>query len=130
MNRREALGAVAAATAAVAGCSSPTVTERPTGEVDVTFRTEADTEYTVRLSLTDGGGTVVEEFESPVPPGRSDGPSFYAGGLADGPYTLAVETAADAVELEWDPGDCASLAVGVTVTADGRLRVERDCSTA
>ncbi|MFC7137369.1 hypothetical protein ACFQRB_14780 [Halobaculum litoreum] len=80
MNRREALGAVAAATAAVAGCSSPTVTERPTGEVDVTFRTEADTEYTVRLSLTDGGGTVVEEFESPVPPaGRTDRASTPAG---------------------------------------------------
>ena len=126
VNRREALG-LAAATA-VAGCSRPTVTERPTGEIDVTFATEATTEYVVRLSLVDAEGTVAEGFESAVPPDQSNGPSFYAGGLTDGPYTVTVETDANAVEFEWVPGDCRTLAVAVTVLSDGRVRAERTCS--
>ena len=128
MLRRDVLASVAVVAGAGAGCSGPEVTERPTGEIDVAFRTEATESYRVRLWLEDANGDVVEELDSEFPPQQTQGPSFYGAGFTDGPYTVTVATDVARTSFEWSIDDCASLDVEVTVLADGALEVERACS--
>ena len=128
MHRRNVLVAVAGGVMGVAGCSSPEVTERPTGEIDVAFRTAASRNYRLRLWLEDANGDVVEEFDSAIPAGVTPGPSFYAGGLSGGPYTVTIQTDADRTSFEWSIAECASLDVDVNVLADGTLDIVRACS--
>ena len=128
MNRRAVLGLVATAGGVLGGCGQPTVTERPTGEIDVEFRTEATRSYLIRFRLRDANGDVADEFESEFPPDQPGAPSFFGAGLVDGPYTVTVETDADSTSFEWSITDCPRLDVEVTLLADGRLDVERICA--
>ena len=128
MRRRRVLAAVAGGAVLGAGCSDPEVTERPTGEIDVEFQSEATRSDHVRLWLEDADGRVVEEFDSAFPAGASPGPSVYFGGLSGGPYVVTLATRSDRTSFEWSIDDCASLDVQVTVLANGGLDVERSCS--
>lgn len=115
-----------------AGCTGPgsEVQRRPTGEVDVQFRTEADRDYQLRVELRDGDGDIVDAFDSGLPPDRTPGPSFYVGGLPNGSYSMTIETERDRATVEWSVAECPRLDLVVTGLADGNLRVERTCSEA
>ena len=130
MFRRGVLHWLAAGLGAAAGCAGPVVevTERPTGEIDVAFRTEADRSHRVRLRLEDADGRLVDELDSEFPPDHTPGPSFYGGGLSRGPYAVTIETDVDRTSFEWSVVDCPRLDVTVTVLADGSLEVDRACS--
>ncbi|RMB18509.1 hypothetical protein ATH50_1970 [Haloplanus aerogenes] len=129
MNRRETLGVMASVVAVISGCSQPEVTERPTGEVDIAFSTEADRDYLIRVEVVDADGTLEDEFETAFPPDQQGAPSYYSSGLANGPYTITIQTEAEQETLEWSITDCPSLEVSVTVLADGQLEVDRTCAS-
>ena len=128
MERREVLGLMAAVGPVFGGCLQPTVTERPTGEIDIEFRTEATRDYLVQFELVDAGGNIEDEFESGFPPDQEGAPSYFSAGLADGPYTVTVGTEAERETFEWSISDCPRLDVDVTVLSDGRLEIDRTCS--
>ena len=60
-------------------------------------------------------GESVDGFETEFPPDHTPGPSFYAGGLANGPYTFTIETDADRASVEWSIHECSRLTLVVTV---------------
>lgn len=130
MKRRDLLGLALAGTTTLAGFTLPsgTVTENPTGEIDVEFRTQATESYLLNIELVDQNGQVVEESETEFPPNESQSPSFYAGGLTGGPFTFTVSTSNDSVRLEWDIVECEGLAVTVTLLEGGRLMMEQMCA--
>ena len=132
MKRRTLLGLTFAGTTTMAGCMLPsgTVTENPTGEIDVEFQTQATESYLLNIELVDQDGQVVEASETEFPPNESQSPGFYAGGLTGGPFTFAVSTSNDSVRLKWDITECASLAVTVTLLEGGRLMMEQTCDSA
>lgn len=130
MQRRAVLGLIAAGVTVGSGCTEPSVTERPTGEIDVVFSTNATRDVLIRFELVDADGNIEDEFESGFPPDQAGAPSYYSAGLTNGPYTVAIETDADRETFEWSITDCPRLAVDVTVLADGRLDIERTCSSA
>lgn len=123
------LGLLTAGGGLLSGCTDPTITEHPTGEIDVEFRTEATQSYTIWFRLVDTDGETTDEFESEFPPDHTGGPSFYAAGLARDPYTVTIETETDRTRFEWSISECRSLDVDVTVLADGRLEVARRCAS-
>lgn len=129
MNRRQVLGLVTTFGAAVSGCSRPTVTEQPSGEIDVSFTTTASESYLIRFRLVDADGTVAEQFESEFPPDQTEAPSFFGTGFANGPYTVTIETDVDSASFEWSVTDCPRLDVDVTLLANGRLEYEGTCSS-
>ncbi len=130
MDRRAVLGLLATGATLLSACTQPTVTERPTGEIDVEFKTEATRDYVIKLELLDTDGNIEDEFESGFPPDQEGAPSYFSAGLSNGPYTIAIETEAERETFEWSITDCPRLDVDVTVRADGQLDIERTCSNA
>ena len=130
MDRRTALGTMATGVTVLSGCMRPTVTERPTGEIDIVFSTEATRDFLIQFELVDADGNIEDEFESGFPPGQEGAPSYYSTGLSNGPYTVAIETEAERETFEWSINDCPRLDVDVTVLADGQLNIERTCPDA
>lgn len=51
MDRRAVLGLVGADVTGLSGCMQPSVTERPTGEIDVVFNTEARRDFLIRFEI-------------------------------------------------------------------------------
>ena len=129
MDRRAVLGLIVTGATVGSGCTQPTITERPTGEIDVAFSTEATRDVLIQLELVDADGNIEDEFESGFPPEQEGTPSYYSGGLSNGPYTVTIGTEAERETFEWSITDCPRLDVDVTVLADGQLEIERTCST-
>lgn len=130
MDRRAVLGLLATGVTVLSGCTQPTVTERPTGEIDIVFSTEATRNFLIQVGLIDADGNIEDEFESGFPPDQKGAPSYFSAGLSNGPYTVTIETEAEREAFEWSITDCPHLAVDVTVLADGQLEIERTCSNA
>lgn len=68
MDRRAVLGLLATGVTVLSGCTQPTVTERPTGEIDIVFSTEATRDFLIQVGLIDADGNIEDEFESGFPP--------------------------------------------------------------
>ena len=130
MDRRTVLGLMATGVTVLSGCGQPTVTDRPTGEIDIVFSTEATRDFLIHVELVDADGNIEDEFESGFPPDQEGSPSYFSAGLSNGPYTVAIETEAERETFEWSITDCPQLEVDVTVLADGQLEIERTCSNA
>lgn len=110
------------------GCGQPTVTERPPGEIDIVFSTEALREFFIHVEVVDADGNIEDKFESGFPPYQEGTPSYFSAGLSTGTYTVAIETEAERETFEWSLTDCSRIGVDVTVLVDGQLDVERTCS--
>ena len=113
----------------LSGCGQPTVTERPTDEIDIAFTTEATRDFLIRVELVDADGNIEDEFESGFPPEQEGAPSYFSTGLSNGPYTVTIETEAESESFEWSITERPLLDVEVTVLADGQLEITRTCST-
>lgn len=129
MNRRETLGVVAACITSLSGCIQPTVTERPTGEIDISFRTDAARDYLIQFELINVDGNTKDTFESGFPPDQQGAPCYYSAGLSNGSYTVIIETESEHETFEWAITDCSHLDVEVTILADGQVDIERTCAT-
>ena len=130
MHRRAVLAAIATGVPVISGCTQPTVTERPTGEIDIVFSTEATRDVLIQVEIIDADGNIEDEFESGFPPDQAGSPSYFSAGLSNGPYTVAIETEAERETFEWSITDCPRLAVAVAILADGQVEIERTCSNA
>jgi hypothetical protein len=156
MRRRQWLGLCGgAAVAALAGCtgddgtdetptdtatrtetSTPSPTPSPTvtgagGELRGTLRYTVtngdDTAHRVEVTLTTADGTPVgEPTEESLPADeRLFGQS--TGNEPDrGPYELTVALQSTSVTVEWAVPDCPDIDIGVAITDDRRLSVERE----
>lgn len=113
----------------LSGCSREPAAEPTAGEIDATFETRATRSYDVSLQLVDADGETVEEMESAFSPDQDGAPSFYAGGLTNGPYTVTIETDVDSTSFEWSVTDCRLLELDVTITKDGLVEYGSRCST-
>ena len=129
MKRRAVLGSTASAVGMLSGCSREPAAEPSTGEIDVTFETRATRSYDVSLQLVDADGETVDEMESAFPPDQDGAPSFYAGGLTNGPYTVTIETDVDSTTFEWSVTNCRLMELDVTITKDGLVEYDSRCST-
>jgi hypothetical protein len=49
MDRRTALGLMTTGVTVLSGCGEPTVTERPTGEIDIVFSTEVTRDFLLHI---------------------------------------------------------------------------------
>lgn len=129
MRRRTLLSGIVGLGGLLAGCAGPgaEVTRPSTGEVDVTFRTVADREVDIALELVDGEGRTVDSMRSAFPPDQPGAPSFFAAGLARGPYSLTVGTGSATETVSWSVTECPRLELLVTVGTDAGLRIERTC---
>jgi hypothetical protein len=128
MDRRAVLGLMATGVTVLSGCGQPTVTGRPTGEIDIVFSTETTRDFLIHVEVVDADGNLEDEFESGFPPDQEGAPSYFSAGLSSGPYTVAIETESERETFEWSITDCPLLDVNVTGLADGKLDIERTCS--
>lgn len=130
MDRRAVLGLMTTGVPLLSGCTQPTVTERPSGEIDIVFSTEATRDVLFQVELIDADGNIEAEFETGFPPDQEGAPSYFSAGLSNGPYTVVIETEAEREAFEWSIADCQRLDVDVTILADEQVEIERTCSNA
>jgi hypothetical protein len=142
MNRRRLLQAWAGTgLVAAAGClgagdgttstasSTTTATPSPPGtgpQLEYTLSNEDDQSHEVDVSLATADGTVVAETTRSLPASESFTETTTGHDPARGPYefTVALTTLATSLELQFD--ECPAYNLGLSITADASLSVDRE----
>lgn len=128
-----------AALVAAAGClgtgdgttstSTATPTASPPGtgpQLEYTVTNEDDQSHEVEVSLATADGTVVAETTRTLAPGESVTETTTGHDPARSPYefTVALATLATSSELKFD--ECPSYNLGLSITPEGSLSVDRE----